>query len=105
MEKEIAYRLDKTGALRLGLRNPDLTTARRIADAIQHAVGGIARATDPRTVALDFGGRDPIDTLATIEDLRVEPDSAAVVVIEEASAPLSWAPMCASAQWRSHRAT
>ena len=85
VEKEIAYRLDKTGALRLGLRNPDLTTARRIAAAINHAVGSIARATDPRTVALDFAGRDPIDTLAAIEDLRVEPDSAAVVVIEEAS--------------------
>src|SRR5579872_5848542 len=27
VEKEVAYRLDKTGALRLGLRNPDLTTA------------------------------------------------------------------------------
>lgn len=85
VEKEVAYHLDKTGALRLGLRNPDLTTARRIAAAINHAVGGVARATDPRTVALDFSGRDPIETLATIEDLRVEPDSSAVVVIEEAS--------------------
>ena len=85
VEREVAYHLDKSGALRLGLRNPDLTTARRIAAAINHAVGNIARATDPRTVALDFGGRDPIDTLAALEDLRVEPDSAAVVVIEEAS--------------------
>ena len=79
-----ASSLDKASALRLGLRNPDLTTALRIAAAINHAVGTIARATDPRTVSLDFGGRDPIDTLATLEDLRVEPDSAAVVVIEEA---------------------
>ncbi len=85
VEREVAYHLEKSGALRLGLRNPDLTTARRIAAAINHAVGPIARATDPRTVALDFGGRDPIDTLAALEDLRVEPDSAAVVVIEEAS--------------------
>jgi flagellar P-ring protein precursor FlgI len=85
VEREIAYHLEKSGALRLGLRNPDLTTARRIAAAINHAVGNIARATDPRTVALDFAGRDPIDTLAALEDLRVEPDSAAVVVIEEAS--------------------
>jgi flagellar P-ring protein precursor FlgI len=85
VEKEVVYRLDRTGALRLGLRNPDLTTARRIAAAINRAVGGIARATDPRTVALDFAGRDPIETLATIEDLRVEPDSPAIVVIEESS--------------------
>src|SRR3974377_2220629 len=30
VEREVAYRLDKAGAVRLGLRNPDLTTARRI---------------------------------------------------------------------------
>jgi flagellar P-ring protein precursor FlgI len=85
VEREITYQLDKAGALRLGLRNPDLTTARRIADAINHSVGPIARATDPRSVSLNFAGRDPIDTLAAVEDLRVVPDSAAVVVIEEAS--------------------
>ena len=85
VEREVAYRLDKSGALRLGLRNPDLTTAKRIAAAINHVVGAIARATDPRTVALDLTGRDPVDTLAQIEDLRVQPDSPAVVVIEEAS--------------------
>ena len=85
VEREVAYRLDKATALTLGLRNPDLTTARRIAAAINAALGPISRATDPRTVAIDFTGRDPIDTLATLEDLRVQPDSPAVVVIEEAS--------------------
>jgi flagellar P-ring protein precursor FlgI len=85
VEREVAFDLEKAGTLRLGLRNPDLTTARRIAAAINHAVGAIARATDPRTVSLNFAGRDPIDTLATLEDLRVVPDSPAVVVIDEAS--------------------
>jgi flagellar P-ring protein FlgI len=85
VEREVAFQLDKVTALRLGLRNPDLTTARRIAAAINGAIGPISRATDPRTVAIDFGGRDPIDTLATLEDLRVEPDSPAIVVIDEAS--------------------
>ena len=85
VEREVGYALDKVSTLRLGLRNPDLTTARRIAAAINVAIGPISRATDPRTVVLDFGGRDPIDTLATIEDLRVEPDSPAIVVIDEAS--------------------
>jgi flagellar P-ring protein precursor FlgI len=86
VEREIGYQLASQSSLRLGLRNPDLTTARRMADAINRAVGsGTARATDPRTVAVDFGGRDVIDSLARIEDLRVEPDSAAVVVIDEAS--------------------
>jgi flagellar P-ring protein precursor FlgI len=87
VEREVPYRLDHaTQDLRLGLRNPDLTTARRIAVAINRALGGdVARASDPRTVTLDLAGRDPVDTLARIEDLRVDPDSAAMVVIDEAS--------------------
>jgi flagellar P-ring protein precursor FlgI len=85
VEREVAYRLDKANAFRLGLRNPDLTTARRIAAAINKALGPVAKATDPRTVALELASRDPIEALATLEDLRVEPDSPAIVVIEEAS--------------------
>ena len=85
VEREVAFRLDKTNGLRLGLRNPDLTTARRIAVAINKVLGPVAKVTDPRTVALDLANRDLIDGLAAIEDLRVEPDSRAVVVIEESS--------------------
>ena len=85
VEREVAFHLDKGGVIRLGLRNSDLTTARRIAAAINQAVGPISHATDPRTVTLDLAGRDPIETLGAVEDLRVEPDSPAVVVIEEAS--------------------
>jgi flagellar P-ring protein precursor FlgI len=72
--------------VRLALRNPDLTTARRIATAVNAAAGGgIAQATDPRTVALRLSGRDPVEFLALVEQLRVQPDQAARVVIEEAS--------------------
>jgi flagellar P-ring protein FlgI len=86
VEREVHFRLERSQGIRLGLRNPDLTTARRIADAINRALGGAsAHATDPRTVALEMTGRDPVEVLARIEDLRVEPDSAAVVVIDEAS--------------------
>ncbi len=86
VEREVAFRLDQSAGLRLGLRNPDLTTARRIAEAVNQALGGpVARATDPRTVALELNGRDPIDALARLEDVRVAPDNAAVVVIDEAS--------------------
>ncbi len=85
VEKEVPFRLDRATGIRLGLRNPDLTTARRMAIAINRALGPIAKATDPRTVALDLSHRDPIETLAALEDLRVEPDNAAIVVIEEAS--------------------
>src|SRR5579863_4274856 len=72
VEREVGYQLAARPDLRLGLRNPDLTTAMRIADAVNHVLGaGAARATDPRTVALRLDGRDVIDALARIEDLRV----------------------------------
>jgi len=85
VERETPFRLDKESSIRLGLRNPDLTTARRIAHAINVSIGNISRATDPRTVAVDLSNRDPIETLDLIENLRVQPDSAAMVVIDEAS--------------------
>jgi flagellar P-ring protein precursor FlgI len=86
VEKEIAYQMNKGGSsLRLGLRNPDLTTARRISAEINRTVGPISRVLDPRTVTLDIATRDPIDVLERIENLRVQPDTPAVVIIDEAS--------------------
>lgn len=85
VEREVKFRFERGQGLRLGLRNPDLTTARRVATANNQALGGVAKAIDPRTITLDLGGRDLIDSLAVIENLRVTPDHAAVVVIEEAS--------------------
>jgi flagellar P-ring protein FlgI len=85
VEKAVPYNLDKTNGLWLGLRNPDLTTAERIAAIINKTAGKIARVSDPRTVLLDLSNRDPIETLAMIEDLRVQPDNAAIVIIDEAS--------------------
>jgi flagellar P-ring protein FlgI len=53
---------------------------------VNRAAGApIATATDPRTVALALSGRDPVAFLAEVEQLRVEPDQTARVVIEEAS--------------------
>jgi flagellar P-ring protein FlgI len=85
VEKDVPFRLDKGNGLWLALRNPDLTTAQRIATAINQKMGAIAKVTDPRTVRLDLTNRDAIETLASVENLRVEPDSAAIVVIDEAS--------------------
>ena len=74
-------------SLRLSLRNPDFTTARRMADAINAYMGGdAARALDPGAVELSrpasFNG-DMIDLLAEVEQLRVEADLPARVVIDE----------------------
>ena len=86
VEREVPFQLASRATLRLGLRNPDLTTARRMADAINRRLGGSsARASDHRTVSLTLNGQDPVDVLARIEDLRIEPDSPATVVIDEAS--------------------
>jgi len=86
VEREIPFQLAARAKLHLALRNPDLTTARRMAEAIDAALGaGIARATDPRSVAVDLSGRDVIESLARIEDLLVTPDSPAIVVVDEAS--------------------
>jgi flagellar P-ring protein FlgI len=86
VEKEIGYKLGAHPELRLGLRNPDLTTAERVAAAVNGELGaGTARATDPRTVDINLSGRDVIASLARIEDLRIDPDTPATVVVDEAS--------------------
>jgi flagellar P-ring protein precursor FlgI len=74
-------------SLRLSLRNPDFTTARRMADAINAYIGrGAARAENPSTVRLNrmasYDG-DMIDLLAEVEQLRVQPDLPARIVIDE----------------------
>jgi flagellar P-ring protein precursor FlgI len=85
VEKEVPAKLGRGKDLWLGLRNPDLTTAQRIAAVINRTIGKIAEASDPRTVRLDLSNRNPAETLGMIENLRVEPDNAAIVIIDEAS--------------------
>jgi flagellar P-ring protein precursor FlgI len=85
VERGVPFALQGRDTLRLALRNPDFTTAQRIAAAINRRQPGTARATDPRTVLLSLRGRDPLAFMVDIEGLRVEPDQVARVVVEEAS--------------------
>jgi flagellar P-ring protein precursor FlgI len=86
VEREVPFALAAQENVALALRNPDLTTARRMEAAINDALGGkVAHATDPRTVMLALHGRDVVAALANIEELRVEPDTPAIVVIDETS--------------------
>ena len=86
VEREVPFALASRDRIRLSLRNPDLTTARRIATAINGSMRGeVAQASDSRTVTVSLGGRSPVDFLSRIEQLRVEPDQVARVVIDEAS--------------------
>lgn len=87
VEREVDFELDTLSQVRIGLRNPDLTTAARIADAINGRLEGAnAYAIDPATVELPIpdGFQGRIASLLTaIEQLRVEPDQPAKILIDE----------------------
>ncbi|MEO8114501.1 MAG: flagellar basal body P-ring protein FlgI, partial [Phenylobacterium sp.] len=64
--------------------NPDFTTARRIAEVVNKNYPGTAVAENPTIVAIRPGdGRDMMSFVSLVENLTVEPDSAAKVVIDE----------------------
>ncbi len=89
IERELAFDLESMPQVRLNLRNPDLTTARRIAAAINAFLGGAAASPlDPATVevAIPANRRGKVVALMTdIEQLRVTPDQLARVVVDEQS--------------------
>jgi flagellar P-ring protein precursor FlgI len=89
IEREIEFALNRLGQVRLSLRNPDFTTARRIASAVNDFIGTpTAEPLDPSTVQLTvpqkFQG-NVVALLTEIEQLQVEPDLSARVVIDERS--------------------
>lgn len=89
IEREIEFKLNTQRGLRLALRNPDLTTAKRIAAAINDFIGGdTAEPTDPATVAIQIPDRykgNIIKLLTDIEQLKIEPDQTARIIIDERS--------------------
>jgi flagellar P-ring protein FlgI len=89
VEREIGFELAKMHNLSLMLRNPDLTTARRVSDVINaHLQVAAAQAIDPSTVTLAVPAKfqnDVVALLTDIEQLRIEPDAVARVVIDEAN--------------------
>ena len=89
VEREIGFDMDQMGSVKLSLRNPDFTTARRIAQAVNAFLGTTAaNATDPSTVKMDVPGayKDNVVNLITdIEQLRIEPDQIARIIIDEQS--------------------
>ncbi|MEP1933017.1 MAG: flagellar basal body P-ring protein FlgI [Roseibium sp.] len=89
VERELEFRLASLTTLRLALRNPDLTTARRVALSINELIGmPTAEPLDPGTVRLDLPRQyegNIVDLLTDIEQLIVEPDQIARIVIDENS--------------------
>src|SRR5215207_1168342 len=89
IEREIEFALNRLPNARLALRNPDFTTAKRIAAAVNDFLGAkTAEPIDPSTVQLtipaEFKG-NVVAFLTEIEQLQIEPDLAAKIVIDERS--------------------
>ena len=89
IEREINFKLASQRTLRLALRNPDLTTARRIALSINDFIGRpTATPEDPATVRITlpagFNG-NIVDLLTDIEQLIVDTDQSAKIIIDENS--------------------
>lgn len=89
VEREIEFRLEDLQQIRLALKNPDFTTSRRIAQAINGFTNArLAKAENPASIVLrrpnNYDGTI-IDLITDIEQLPVQPDQPARVVISERS--------------------
>ncbi len=89
VEREIPFSLANSQTVRLALKNPDFTTARRIAQAINSFVGNnLATAENSASVKLmrpTYYKGTIVDLITDVEQLPVEPDQVARVVIDERS--------------------
>lgn len=89
IEREILFDFANQKFIKLALRNPDFTTASRITDAINSYLGSVAATTvDSGTVSVNIERsrrEDLIQMLTDIEQLRIQPDQAAKVIIDEKS--------------------
>ncbi len=89
VEREGEFALNRLNQVRLSLRNADLTTAKRIAAAINDFIGApTAEPLDSSTVQINvpkqFAG-NVVALLTEIEQLQIEPDLPAKIVIDERS--------------------
>lgn len=89
VEREIAFDFGALKTIRLALRQPDFTTAGRIEHTVNAEFGRpIAAMTDAGTVVVNIAAArmsSPAHVLGRIEDLEVEPDQRARVVVDQRS--------------------
>ncbi len=87
VERELALELKNRRSIRLILRDKDFTTAARTALELNKKLGhGIAHAMDAGTIEIsipDGAQADPVTFLARVEDVEVEPDRSAAIVLNE----------------------
>ncbi|WP_376875770.1 flagellar basal body P-ring protein FlgI [Albirhodobacter sp. R86504] len=89
VEREIAFDFTTLDTIRLALRSPDFTTAGRIENAINSEFGRrVALMQDAGTVAVDIATanmRSPAHVLGRLENIPVEPERRARVVVDQRS--------------------
>jgi flagellar P-ring protein precursor FlgI len=89
IEREIDFALNHLTQLRLALRNADFTTAKRIAAAINDFLGSpTAEPLDPSTVQITIPKQyasNVVALLVEIEQLQIEPDLPAKIIIDDRS--------------------
>jgi flagellar P-ring protein precursor FlgI len=85
--KELGFKLAADQPITIALERPDFTTASRVSEAINGRLGGdFAYAPDPGTVMVDVPKkrrRDLVRLISTIENVTVESDETARIVINE----------------------
>lgn len=89
VEREVDFDFGSVTSLRLALRTPDFTTAGRIENAINQNFGhAVAVMLDSGTVQLDITAtkmQSPAHALGRIENILVEPEIRARVVVDQRS--------------------
>lgn len=88
VEREVPFRFKSARSVKLALKNPDFTTAQRIAQAVNREVPGAAEVLDPSTVEitqLASASGSIVDLISRVENLPVTVDQPARIVINEAS--------------------
>ncbi len=89
IEREVEFDFSELSTLRLALREPDFTTAARIENVINANVGrGVAVMLDAGTVSIDLRRTptgSPARAVVAIENLPVEPERRARVVVDQRS--------------------
>ncbi|MFP7569269.1 flagellar basal body P-ring protein FlgI [Marivita sp. S2033] len=89
VEREIAFQFGDMSTLTIALKSPDFSTASRVERAINTALGfNLARMSDSGTILLSLSEtsqRSPAHLMAQIENLRIEPDTLARVVVDQRS--------------------
>ncbi len=87
VERPIPFDLFASGQIRIVLRDPDFITVTRVQSAVNRFVGkGRAKAIDSASVILPLSeelGSAPVQLVAKLEELNVEPDIPAKVVVNE----------------------